>query len=110
MQVPIQISYHHVDKSEAVDTLIHEKARHLEKFCDHITSCRVVVERPHRHEKSGHPYRVRLDITIPPGHELAVEEGPSNHDMHEPLHKVVNDAFKTAERRVKELVERQRGL
>jgi hypothetical protein len=29
--------------------------------------------------------------------------------MHEPLTKVINDAFKTVERQLKELVERQRA-
>src|SRR5690606_32058632 len=87
MQVPLEISYHHLDRSEAVDALIREKAEHLEKFCDHITSCRVIIDQPQKHQSSGNPYRVQLDITIPPGHELAVEEGGGGHEMHEPLQK-----------------------
>lgn len=47
-------------------------------------------------------------MTVPPGHELVVEEKQSEHEMHEPLSKVINDAFKSMERQVKDLVERQR--
>lgn len=52
---------------------------------------------------------MRLDITVPPGHELVADERPTEHEMHEPLSKIVNDAFKTMERQLKELVQRQRS-
>ncbi len=37
-----------------------------------------------------------------------VEEKQNEHEMHEPLAKIINDAFKSMERQVKDLVERQR--
>ena len=43
-----------------------------------------------------------------PGHELVADEKQAEHEMHEPLSKVINDAFKTMERQLKTLVERQR--
>jgi cold shock CspA family protein len=51
---------------------------------------------------------VRVNVTVPPGHELVADEKQNEHEMHEPLTKIINDAFKTMERQVKELVERQR--
>jgi hypothetical protein len=36
------------------------------------------------------------------------DEKPRAHEMHEPLSKVINDAFKTMERQLKSLVEKQR--
>jgi cold shock CspA family protein/ribosome-associated translation inhibitor RaiA len=109
MQVPPEIAYHHVTKSEAVDALIRDKLDHLEQFCDHITSCQVVVERPHSHESSGNPYRVRIDLHVPPGHELVAVAGGAHNDMHDPLQTVVIDAFEKAGRQLKDLVKRQRG-
>jgi ribosome-associated translation inhibitor RaiA len=109
MQVPLEISYHQVTKSEAIDALIRDKVDHLEQFCDHISSCAVVVERPHSHESSGNPWRVRLAIHVPPGHEIAAVAGLDHNEMHDDLQTVVIDAFDKAERQLKELVERQRG-
>lgn len=107
MQLPVEISYRGVDKSEAIETLVREKAARLDKFCDHITRCDVIIEHPNQAQQSGSPYRVRIDVTVPPGHELIADEKPGKHDMHEPLAKVVNDAFKTMERQLKDLVQRQ---
>ena len=49
-----------------------------------------------------------MDVTVPPGHELVADEKPAAHEMHEPLSKVINDAFKTMERLLKKLVAKQR--
>src|SRR5947209_8572031 len=108
MQLPVEISYRNVEKSDEIDNLIRTKAARLDKFCDHISRCDVVVEKPNSSMREGNPFRVRIDLTIPPGHELVADEKQTEHDMHEPLSKIINDAFKTMERQVKELVERQR--
>ncbi len=109
MQLPVGISYHGVTKSEEIDALILAKAERLNKFCDHISRCDVIVEQPNHAQHSGNSHRVRIDVTVPPGHELVADERPTEHEMHEPLTKIVNDAFKTMERQLKELVQRQRS-
>ena len=108
MQLPIEISYRGVEKSDQLDQLIRSKAERLDHFCDHISRCDVVVEHPNHSQHNGNPFRVRIDLTVPPGHELVVDEKQSEHEMHEPLSKVINDAFKTMERQLKTLVEKQR--
>ncbi len=108
MQLPVGISYRGVEKTDAIDLLIRNKAERLNRFCDHISRCDVVVERPNHAQHSGNPFRVRIDLTVPPGHELVADERQTEHEMHEPLTKIVNDAFKTMERQLKDLVERQR--
>ena len=109
MQLPVEVSYRGVDKTDATETLVRDKAAHLDKFCDHITRCDVVIEQLNHSQHSGSPFRVRIDVTVPPGHELVVDEKPTKHDMHEPLAKVVGDAFRAMERQVKELTQRQHG-
>jgi ribosome-associated translation inhibitor RaiA len=47
MQVPLQITFRHMDTSEAVAARIRERAEELERFFDRIISCRVVVECRH---------------------------------------------------------------
>lgn len=109
MQVPLEISYRHVKKTERIDNLIREKVKLLERVHNHITSCRVAVEKPHEHQKRGNPYRVRIDITIPPGHEIVVKKEPSRGILHRGLDAVIRKAFSSARRRLKKLEQRQRG-
>src|SRR6187455_2498762 len=108
MQLAVEISYRGVEKSDQLDELIRSKAARLDRFCDHISRCDVVVEQPNQAQNSGNPFRVRIDVTVPPGHELVADERQSVHEMHEPLSKVINDAFKAMERQLKALVEKQR--
>lgn len=108
MQLPIEITYRGVAKSDEIDNLIRAKAARLDRFCDHISRCDVAVEQPNYQQSSGNPFRVRVDVTVPPGHELVADEKQTEHEMHEPLTKIINDAFKTMERQLKDLVERQR--
>ncbi len=109
MRIPPEIVYRDVAHRPAVDALIHEQAAKLDRFCDHITSCRVAIEHPQQHQRAGNPYRVRLDVTVPPGHELVVDRGPGDNEMHARLETVILDAFKAMRRQLQELVARQRG-
>lgn len=108
MKIQPEISYHNLEKTEAIDSLVQEKIGKLEKFCDYMNSCRVVIEKTHEHPKSGSPYRVRIDMTVPPGHELAVDRSPDQGVQYEPLETVIREAFDAARRQLVELVERQR--
>lgn len=108
MQLPVEISYRGVDKSDQLDQLIRDKAARLDRFCDHISRCDVVLEQPNHAQQSGNPFRVRIDVTVPPGHELVADERQAEHERHEPLSKVINGAFKAMERQLKTLVEKQR--
>jgi cold shock CspA family protein len=107
MELPLTITYRGVSKSDAIDRLIEGKTAQLEQFCDHIIGCRVTIDRPHRHERSANRYRVLVDLSVPPGHDIVVSHTPQ--DFHEDLGTVIRGAFKTARRRLKELTERQRG-
>lgn len=109
MNVPLRITYRGVEKTDAIEALIREKAAKLEQVCDHISSCRVALEMPQRHQKRGNPYRIRIDITVPPGHELVARRETTRGDIHEELSKVIRDTFDSARRQLKELVEKQRG-
>ena len=102
MQLPVNITYRGIDKSEAIDQLVLEKAARLEKFCD------VAIEQPNHAHQKGNPFRVRIDVTVPPGHELVAEEKGMDNGSYAPLTKVIHDAFKTMERELRRVVEKQR--
>lgn len=109
MEVPLEISFQDVEKTEYLEQLIHEKVAKLEQICDHMISCRIAVEMPQKHQRVGNPYRVRIAMRVPPGHELVAKQEPSKGDMHADLPRVLRQAFDLASRQLRELVERQRG-
>lgn len=108
MQIPPEIFYRNVEKTADIENLIVEKVGKLEEICDYITSCRVAVERRHQHQQTGNPYRVRIDVRIPPGHELVVKRISTEGEREETLPTVLRRAFETMRRELRELVERQR--
>jgi ribosome-associated translation inhibitor RaiA len=104
MQVPLQVSFKSIPNTTVVEGLIRQKAHKLERVCDHLSSCRVAVERPPKHPEDGNPYRVRIDMTVPPGHEVVVRNEPGRGKTKDPLDVVIRDAFDTASRRLRKVV------
>jgi len=113
MQIPVQISFHGIDKSDAVETRIREKVSKLEQFFDRITGCRVVVERHHRSSTNltlkDQPYHVSIIVEVP-GEELVVKRDPKSQEAlkdHQDINIAVRDAFAAMQRRLKEYVDRK---
>jgi ribosome-associated translation inhibitor RaiA len=115
-----------MDVSAAVTAKIEEDASELEKFYDRITSCRVMVEAPHRHHLRGEAFHVRIELGVP-GTELVVNHEPAfrsdarhggdegNHKAgdvegaHKDVYVAVRDAFAAMRRQLKEYARCQRG-
>jgi cold shock CspA family protein len=107
MQLPLQVSFRHMDHSEAIEALVREKAAGLDKFASHIMSCRVVVGPAGKHHAQGNLYEVRIDLTVP-GEEIAVTREPSEHTEHRDIHVALRDAFDAARRKLEDYVRRRR--
>lgn len=107
MPIPVQLTYRGMEESEALSTLIHARAQKLEHFYGRISGCRVLVEQPHRHQRSGEHFHVRIDLTVPGG-ELVVEREPSLRSRHEDAYVAVTDAFRAARRELQDHVRRRR--
>ena len=103
MKLPLEISARDVRINGETEALIRDKALKLDRFYDQIIGCRVKVDVPHRSQRRGIMYNVRIDITVPGG-ELIVKREPD-----EDLHVAIVNSFETAQRRVTEYAERQRG-
>ena len=108
MKVPLEITCRNVHKSDQLVELIQKKVNGLEKVCDYITQCDVVIEKPLRHGEVGNPYQVRLDITVPSGHKIEVVKEPNKTEFRDPLYATVRNAFDAARRQLQKLVEVQR--
>jgi ribosomal subunit interface protein len=103
MQIPLQITIRDVEHSEALETHIRDKAKKLDEFFDHIMSCRVVVEMPHKHHHQGKQYTVRVDIGMAGG-EIVV-----NRDHDEDVYVALRNAFDVAKRQLEEYAHKLRG-
>ncbi len=107
MQVPLEITYRDVRKTDNIEELIREKVTKLERICDHITSCHVAIERPQSNIQNGNPYRIRVNIRIPHNKEIVVKKEPGQGETDEPLHTVIRDSFEVARRRIRNTVEKK---
>ena len=110
MKVPLEMTFRGVEETDEIKDLIAKKVTKLEEICDYIIRCRVAVEVPHHHQRSGNPYRVVVEIKVPHRHDIIVRRESGQGDMHEPLPSVVRRAFEAARRELQELVDRQHGL
>ena len=108
MQIPLQISFHGMEPSPAIEARIREKAAKLERFHDRIVGCKVVIEAPHRHHHKGKLYNVRIDISVPGKDVFVGHTGPQNH-AHEDINVAIRDAFNAADRLLEDHVRIMRG-
>jgi len=108
MEIPVQVTFRDVPPSETVRQLCVKEASKLERYFDRITSCRVVVAAPHRQQKKGTLYSVRVDLTVP-GKEIVVNRDNHENHAHEDCTVAVRDAFRATRRQLEGFVERRRG-
>jgi cold shock CspA family protein/ribosome-associated translation inhibitor RaiA len=132
MKTPLQITFRNMPRSDAIEENVREKAAKLESLYDGITSCRVIVEAPHRHHYKGKAYVVRIDLVVP-GDELVINRAPkrldaakanhpeeleknlaeshepSKHAAHEDAYVAIRDAFNAASRKLQDYARRRRG-
>ncbi|MFI5360942.1 MAG: HPF/RaiA family ribosome-associated protein [Elusimicrobiota bacterium] len=81
---------------------IRRKAEKLAEFHPRITACRVVVEEPPRHHRSGALYTVRVDVEVPRGLIVIDRESAAT------LEEAVSRSFDAAGRRLEDFVRRHR--
>jgi len=108
MQVPLEVYFHNVDRSEAVEAEARARAAELERFAPEIISCRVTIEAPHRHSRKGEVYRVAVDVRVPGAEIFAGREKPDN-PAHEDVYLAMRDAFDAARRQLQDWVRVSRG-
>jgi len=103
MKIPLQISLHGLKRSDALYNAIRLKADKLDRYCDRIMSCRVVLELAGRHKHHGREFAVRIDLKVP-GEEIAI-----THERNEELVVALRDAFDAARRKLEDYARARRG-
>jgi len=102
MQKPLELTFREVPHTQKIEDLINEKVRKLETICDSIISCRVVVERPHRHHNNGNSYQLRIDLMAPQNHEIVVKKETTQNGKHDHLTTLIRDSFEVVRRQLLE--------
>lgn len=108
MKLPLQITFHQMEPSAALEAQIREHAGRLDRFYDGIMACRVLVEASHRRHHKGNLYRVRIDLTVP-GKELVVTRDPHEHQAHQDPYVSIRDAFDAVRRQLEDHARVQRA-
>lgn len=76
MTIPVHVAFRDLASSDTLEALIRERAETLQHTYSRILNCRVLVEVPHRHHRSGNRYQVRIELSVP-GDTLVVSHYPS---------------------------------
>jgi hypothetical protein len=66
MILPMELSFLRVGKTADIAGLIQDKVVKLQQFCDYFGSCRIAVKSPQEHQRFGNPFRVRINVRVPP--------------------------------------------
>jgi ribosomal subunit interface protein len=103
LQVPLEITGHHLSVPKRAETLIAKKAKKLERFYDRLTSCRVVIDGPEGHSRNGSPIKVRIHLGVP-GSEITIDR-QQEHDLTAAIHA----AFNAATRKLQDYARTRRG-
>lgn len=97
MQVPIEVTFSNIDKSDAVEVMIRDKIKKLEKSYQDITSWHVYMGQPHKRKDQS--FEVRIEARVP-GSELAVSGNPGDINTHSDINIAIRDSFKAMEKQL----------
>ena len=108
MQLPLQITFRHLESTAALENKIREHAAELDQFYDQIMSCRVVIDAGHQHHHQGRLYQIHIDVTVP-GKELVTSRESDQDHAHEDAYVAIRDAFDAMRRQLEDHARKQRG-
>jgi ribosome-associated translation inhibitor RaiA len=112
MQVPLEIAFHNIERSERAENEIRARVAHLEKIYERLASCRVRIDQRAKDVTGTIPPVVRIELGIPGRSDLVVSHEPDHllrKYKHPDLHKAIIEAFRVAERQLLDLKEQREG-
>lgn len=101
MNVNLEVAFHNMDSSPALETLIRERAERFKQRYDRLVGIRVVVEKQMAQHRTGNVFDVHIELMVP-GNDVVVSKPAkvqkrySNPDAATS----VRDAFDAAERQL----------
>jgi ribosomal subunit interface protein len=108
MSIPLRLTFHGMDPSDAVEQRVREKLDQLERFSDKLMGCRVVVDRPHQHHHQGSLYSVKVELELAGADPILAGRDKHDDHAHEDVYVALRDAFEAAKRQLEKWVDRSR--
>ncbi len=105
MDIPLELSFHNMDSSDALKTAVAGHLAKLEQFHDHIIGCRVVIEMPHKSHRTGQNIPDVHVVVRVPGEELVVSRETAHAGSKKSptdAYAVLDDAFRAAQQQLKD--------
>jgi ribosome-associated translation inhibitor RaiA len=109
MSAHLEINFHGIEKSDALEAKIREKFNKLQRYFDRMSACRVVLEAPHRNSAKAKAFLVKIEISVPGQKPIIVHHEREGSSPQDELGLLLRDGFEAATRRVDELSNKLAG-
>lgn len=110
METPVELEIEGVTPSAHLRRLIDDNIAKLERRYGRVTACRVVIRAPDTHHRMGEPYFVTIKAALPNHRDVSVKPPSRALDARQSdLNFAVNDAFRRADRQLRDQVSRLKG-
>jgi hypothetical protein len=104
----VQITFLGMERSTAVEAQVRRWVDRLERASGRLLRCDTWIEQPHRHNRKGNTFRVRVELAVP-GTTLVVSRDTGIDHAHENVYVALSDAFRAARRQLQNHANVQRG-
>ena len=101
---PVQVHFLDMERSEAVEAKVRDRADDLSRFSSDIQKCDVWIASPHGHHRKGRVYGVRVRLTVP-GEEIDIDLQPAEEDVFVSI----RESFDAVRRKLEDYERRRRG-
>jgi putative sigma-54 modulation protein len=100
MTTLVEVHFHGIEKSEAVEQRVRDKVAKLQSHFERMTSCRVGIEATQRSPQKPKVYQIKIEIGIPRRKHIVVSHERIGSHANEELGLAIRDAFEAALRKV----------
>jgi putative sigma-54 modulation protein len=100
MTKAVEIHFHGLEKSDAIEERVREKVTKLAKHFERMTSCRIGIEATQRSAQRPKVYQIKIEIGMPSHGPIVVRHERTGSNANEELCLAIRDAFEAALRKV----------
>ncbi len=100
MNAPVEVHFHGIQKSEAIEQRVRDKVAKLEKHFGRMTSCRVVLEAAQRNAQKPKVYNIKIEVGVPRQRSIVICHERIGSHASEELTLALREAFEVALRKL----------
>jgi cold shock CspA family protein len=109
MQTSVEVDFRDITATPEIRASIAEHVAQLEQRFGRVTACRVEIKGPGAHHHTRGLYAVSIRLALPDGREVDIGRTPPADERYGDLNFALNNAFKSARRRLQDHVRRLQG-